>query len=114
MARTSLKVTAFLAGLVISGSAFAAPHFATPATGDFSPVQPAASSLANPGGPAKKKICKNTFHAGGIRCTTCTYTNYPEHVTVNCIKINTGSNNSGGGASQTFNGLSGSNRLKFR
>ena len=111
MARTSLKIAAFIAGLAISGSALAAPHLTKPATGDFSPIHLAAGSLAVPDGSTKKKTCENTYHAGGIRCTTCTYSNYPEYVSTKCIKVRTQGNS---GASQNFNGLSGSNRLRFR
>jgi hypothetical protein len=53
-----------------------------------------AASLANPHGSSKAKVCTNTYHAGGIRCTTCTYTAINE-TTVHCIKIKTNSSNSG-------------------
>ncbi len=54
----------------------------------------AASSYGSTGGSSKVKICTNTFHPGGIRCTFCYYTTQPGSSSTVCIKINTGSSNS--------------------
>lgn len=53
----------------------------------FSASTNAATLQNNNGGPVGVKKCTNTYHTGGTRCTTCTYSNYPEGTTVNCIKI---------------------------
>lgn len=45
-----------------------------------------------------KKICTNTYHADGTRCTFCYYTTQPGSGSTNCIKIKAPS---GSSSSQT-------------
>jgi hypothetical protein len=53
----------------------------------------AAGSLGANGGTSEIKICKNTHHPGGIRCTFCYYTTQPGSGSTVCIKLNTGNSN---------------------
>ncbi|MEE9586594.1 MAG: hypothetical protein V3V97_01030 [Hyphomicrobiaceae bacterium] len=73
--------------LTMSGNALAAYQGPQSDVVDRSQLRLAASSFVNPGGPAKKKICSNTYHAGGIRCTFCYYTTQPNSGSTVCIKI---------------------------
>jgi hypothetical protein len=95
MRKMSSFTFAVAAAILISGQAMAtAPAFPSqkPAATNYSPVQLAANSLAAPGRVSKKKICTNTYHAGGIRCTFCYYTTQPGSGSTVCIKIKTNTN----------------------
>lgn len=59
----------------------------------------AASSLANPNGGSKKKICNTYYTQSGLRCTFCTYTNYPQGANTVCIKVRTPKRKNGFGNS---------------
>lgn len=63
----------------------------------------AAGSLGAQGGSTEKKICKNTYHPGGLRCTFCYYTTQPGSGNTVCIKLNTGGSKSGGPAKSFAN-----------
>lgn len=79
-----------------TGSAMAtAPNLLSlqkPAVQNYTPVQLTANSLRAPGGSSRQKICTNTYHAGGIRCTFCYYTTQPGSGSTVCIKIKTPTN----------------------
>jgi hypothetical protein len=42
-----------------------------------------------------EKICTETFHPGGLRCTFCYYTTQEGSGSTVCIKLDTGKKNSG-------------------
>lgn len=52
----------------------------------FASAAQAGSFASSGAGPQRVKTCTNTYHPGGRRCTTCTYSN-SGHTTVKCIKI---------------------------
>ncbi len=93
------------AAILISGQAMATATAILPqkpAATNYSPVRLAANSLATPGHVSKVKVCTNTFHPGGIRCTFCYYTTQPGSGSTVCIKINTNNNNGRGKSAGTF------------
>lgn len=105
MRKMSSFALALGAAILVSGQAMAtAPVFPPqkPGATNYSPVRLAANSLAAPGRVSKKKICTNTYHAGGIRCTFCYYTTQPGSGSTVCIKLNTNSNNSSGKSASSF------------
>ena len=63
----------------------------------------AAGSLGANGGTSEVKICKNTYHPGGIRCTFCYYTTQPDSGSTVCIKLNTGGSSNSGPARRYAN-----------
>jgi len=95
MFRKFTKITALAISVMISGSAMAADQASQSITRDDSLIRLAANSFGSTGGSTKKKICTNTYHAGGIRCTFCYYTTQPGSGSTNCIKIKTQNQSSG-------------------
>jgi hypothetical protein len=99
MRKKSSFAFALGAAILMSGQAIATASDLVPqkpaATND-SPVRLAANSLAAAGGVSKKKICTNTYHAGGIRCTFCYCTTQPGSGSTVCIKLNTNNSSSSG------------------
>jgi hypothetical protein len=54
-----------------------------------------ALTLLAPAQAFAEKICTNTYHPGGLRCTFCYYTTQPGSGSTVCIKLDTGRKNSG-------------------